>query len=116
MVEIQFENLPQSDAIEAAVNRFVMRLEATLCETTRCRVSVAADASRPVSGGPFFVHIEVDTPEKDLVSDEVSDIDVCVALLNAFHDMQTRARAHMRNERVALSACDRTLAGYRPRA
>ncbi|CAJ0716628.1 hypothetical protein LMG6871_01857 [Ralstonia edaphis] len=97
MVEIQFQNLPQSDAIEAAVNRFATRLEATLCETMRCRVSLAADASRQVSGGPFFVHIEVDTPEEDLVADEASDIDVCVALLNAFHDMQTRVRAHVRN-------------------
>lgn len=87
-VELSFQDVPYSDATQAAVSRFAARLDRLRCGITRCRVILTSgQATKRGPRCPFTAHIEVETPGRRLVSDAVSDIDVHVALLGAFQDM-----------------------------
>lgn len=105
-VEILFNNLPQSDAIKAAISRFASRLGGFPCDIQRFRICLASDNQERSARGPFLVHIEVDIPGRALVTDEASDIDVHVALLNAFREMQARVRQAVSGVRPSQGACD----------
>uniref|UniRef100_C6BL75 Uncharacterized protein n=3 Tax=Ralstonia TaxID=48736 RepID=C6BL75_RALP1 len=105
-VEILFSNLPQSDAIKAAITRFASRLDGFPCDIRRFRICLASDNPERSARGPFLVHIEVDIPGRALTADEASDVDVHVALLNAFREMRARVRQAISAQRASQPSCD----------
>ncbi|GCB05164.1 HPF/RaiA family ribosome-associated protein [Ralstonia sp. SET104] len=83
-VDISFQGIPHSKAVEEAVIDRVERLKRLRGDLLRCRVSLAVGAKHQHHGKPFDVHIHVFTPHQTHVSSNTSNEDPYVALHEAF--------------------------------
>ncbi len=83
-VDISFQGIAHSKAVEEAVINRVDRLERIRGDLLRCRVSLAVGARHQHQGKPFDVHIHVFTPQQTHVSSNTSNEDPYVALHEAF--------------------------------
>lgn len=85
-LEIAFQGLSHSDAIEAAVIRHATKLERFCTDIMRCRVGIILDEKHQHQGKRFKVHIHTTISGHELVSNRECDEDVYVALRDAFKD------------------------------
>lgn len=98
--------LPQSDAIKAAASRFAERLKAFPRDIKRFRIRLNADRTEQRGSiGPFVVHTEIEPPNVQIVVDEASDIDVHVALINAFRETQLSMQQVFDGQRAMQTSC-----------
>jgi len=110
-LDISFQGLPHSDAIEAAVRRHASKLEEFCPEIMRCRVSVVLDEKHRHQGKPFSVRIDVTVPGHELVSNREHDEDVYVALRDAFKDAIRMLEDLVRKRRGQVKQHEERLAG-----
>ena len=87
-VDISFQGIAHSKAVEEAVINRVDRLERIRGDLLRCRVSLAVGARHQHQGKPFDVHIHVFTPQQTHVSSNTSNEDPYVALHEAFSHVE----------------------------
>lgn len=86
-LQISFQGLEQSDAIEAAVRKHAQKLDHFCPDIMSCRVSVVLDEKHKHQGTAFAVRVDVTIPDHELVSNRERHEDVYVALRDAFDDM-----------------------------
>jgi ribosome-associated translation inhibitor RaiA len=87
-VDISFQGIPHSKAVEEAVINHADRLERIRADLMRCRVSLAVGAKHQHQGKPFDVNVQVFTPHQTHVSSNTSNEDPYVALHEAFSHVE----------------------------
>ncbi|CAJ0779654.1 hypothetical protein LMG7141_00913 [Ralstonia condita] len=105
-VDISFQGLPHSKAVEDAITHQITRLERLRSHITRCRVSLVQTARHQQQGRPFTVHVDVTTPLSDHISSTTAEEDPYLALREAF--------SHV--ERMLVEAAQRQHPGHGGRA
>jgi len=110
-LEISFQGIPHSDAIEAAVRRHASKLDEFCPDIMRCRVSVILDKKHKHQGRSFNVRIDVTVPGHELVSSREHDEDVYVALRDAFKDATRMLEDVVRKRRGQVKHHEERLAG-----
>lgn len=83
-VDISFQGVPHSQAVEEAVVSRAGRLRHIRSDIVRCSVSFALGAKHQRQGNPFDVHVHVFTPHQTHVSSNSSNEDPYIALHEAF--------------------------------
>ncbi|MCO5398866.1 HPF/RaiA family ribosome-associated protein [Ralstonia soli] len=83
-VDISFQGVPHSKAVEEAVVSRASRLTHIRDDIMRCRVSVALGGKHQHQGKPFDVHVHVFTPRQTHVSSNTSHEDPYTAVHEAF--------------------------------
>ncbi|KHK58279.1 ribosomal subunit interface protein [Ralstonia sp. A12] len=83
-IDISFEDIPHSKAVEEFVTHQVSHLHRICGQIMRCRVSLALGAKHQQQGRPFNVHVGVTMPRQTYLSSKASDTDPYVALREAF--------------------------------
>ncbi|WP_199189356.1 HPF/RaiA family ribosome-associated protein [Trinickia dabaoshanensis] len=83
-LEIFFEGLERSEAIEAAVKKHAAKLDRYYGELMRCSVRIVCDEKHKHQGKPFAVRIDLTMPGHEIVSNREAHEDVYVALRDAF--------------------------------
>ncbi|CAJ0728450.1 MAG: HPF/RaiA family ribosome-associated protein [Ralstonia sp.] len=87
-VDISFQGIPHSKAVEEAVIKHADRLKRIRADLMRCRVSLAVGAKHQHQGKPFDVNVHVFTPHQTHVSSNTSNEDPYVALHEAFSHVE----------------------------
>ena len=83
-VDISFQGVAHSKAVEEAVIDRADRLTRIRGDLERCRVSLTVGAKHQHKGKPFDVHVHVFAPHQTQVSSNTSHEDPYVALHEAF--------------------------------
>lgn len=106
--EITFHELPVSEAVEAAIQRWVARLQHISDRISRCRVFVMQPHRRHRSGKDFEVHVHLAVPGDELAASRTHHEDVYVAVADAFRavrrqllDLRALRRAHQRPSQLS---------------
>ena len=93
-LQITFQNLPRSDALEARIREDVARLEHLHPRLTSCRVVVEETEKHQQHGRQFAVRIEARAPgHEDMVVTQQHHEDVYVALRDAFDALRRQLEA-----------------------
>lgn len=82
--EITFHELPFSDAVEAAIQRWVARIEPLQARVQRCRVFVMQPHRHQRTGRDFEIHVRLDLPGTELAASRIHHEDIYVAIADAF--------------------------------
>ena len=103
-VEIVFQNLPPSPAIEARIRDRVAKLDRFHDRIMTCRVCVEAAHKHHHKGNLYRVRIDLTVPDNELVVSRVPDDqhaheDVYVAIRDAFDAMRRQLEDHARRRR-----------------
>lgn len=83
-LEISFEGLARSEAIEAAVTQHAAKLDQFCDSIMRCRVAIVCDEKHKHQGKRFGVRIDLTIPGHEIASNRQVDEDVYVAMRDAF--------------------------------
>jgi len=83
-LQITFQGIPRSDALEAAIRERATKLEAFYPRMTSCHVVVEENRRHKQQGRLFNLRIDMRVPGHELVVNRDSDEDVFVALRDAF--------------------------------
>ncbi|MGG1943427.1 HPF/RaiA family ribosome-associated protein [Trinickia sp. NRRL B-1857] len=83
-LEISFEGLARSEALEAAVAKQAAKLDRYYGELMRCQVRIVCDEKHKHQGKPFAVRIDLTLPGHEIVSNREAHEDAYVALRDAF--------------------------------
>jgi ribosome-associated translation inhibitor RaiA len=92
--EITFHDLPQSDAVEASIQRWVARLEHVSERISRCRVFVMQPHRRQRTGKDFEVHVHLAIPGDEIAASRIHHEDVYVAVADAFRAARRQLLEH----------------------
>lgn len=103
-LEISFQNIDHSEAVESAVRQRAEKLEQLSNEITSCHVFIKEPHKRHSQGNQFEVHIEVRLPGKELaVSSNPGDVnaheDAYVTIRDAFNAMERQIKKWKEIER-----------------
>ena len=99
-LQVTFQNLPRSDALEARIRDDAAKLEHFHPRITSCHVIVEETARHQERGRQFSVRIELRAPgHEDLVSTLQHHEDVYVALRDAFHAVRRQLEERVREAR-----------------
>jgi ribosomal subunit interface protein len=82
--EVTFHGIEHSDAVEAAVRRWITRLEHMHDRITKCSVVVSLPHKRHRHGKAFQVAILIEVPGAEIATTHIADEDVYVAIGEAF--------------------------------
>jgi ribosomal subunit interface protein len=102
--EVTFHGVDHSDSAEAAVFRWVARIEHLHDRMTRCHVTIGQPHHRRRHGDPFDVRVVVDVPGIEVVAHAVRE-DVYIAIADAFRAIrrQLQDQIGLRRESVPLN-------------
>ena len=98
-LQLTFQGMSASSAVEEAVNRKMQHLERFYGGITSCRVVVELLQKHLHQGRPFGVRIDLILPDHALVVNQVEHEDVYVALREAFEDMTCQLEELARRQR-----------------
>ena len=103
-LQIDFQNMDRSDAVEARVRERADKLEQFFPRITGCRVTVVAPHRHQRKGKLYEVHIDVDVPGRHILVNQTGPKnhareDVYVALRDAFNAAQRQLEDHSRRIR-----------------
>ncbi len=98
-LQISFQGMDRSDAVEAAVREKARHLERFSGGIMSCRVAVDLLQKHHRQGRPFGVRIDLTLPGRELVVNRVENEDVYVALRDAFDDMKRQLEDAVRQRR-----------------
>jgi ribosome-associated translation inhibitor RaiA/cold shock CspA family protein len=92
-VQIQFKNMEPSEAVEAAINKWVDKLDRAYPTIITCRVSIAAPSKKKLHGGLYHTRIDIRLPGKEVVVNRNPDLhhsytDAYVSIRDAFKSAQ----------------------------
>lgn len=82
--EITFHDLPQSDAVEAAIHRWVARLEHVHDRIIRCEVKIAQPHKSHRHGREFEIHVVLEWWGENIATSHHGHEDIYVAIADAF--------------------------------
>jgi len=82
--EITFHEIPKSETVEAAVRRWVDRLEHVYDRIVGCTVKIEQPHRSQRHGREFEVHVILDVPGTNLATSRVRHEDIYVAIADAF--------------------------------
>lgn len=91
--QIQFKNMESSEALEAAINKWVDKLDRAYPTIMTCRVCVEAPSKKKIRGGLYHTRIDIKLPGKEVVVNRNPDLhhsysDVHVSIRDAFKSAQ----------------------------
>src|SRR5262245_44103724 len=92
--EITFHQLDHSDAVAAAVLRWIARLEHLSERMTKCSVTVDQPHKRRRHGGEYHVSIVLEVPGAELAATH-DHVDVYVAIADAFRALRRQLQDHL---------------------
>lgn len=92
-VQIQFKNMKSSEAVEAAINKWVDKLDRAYPAIMTCRVTVEAPSNKKIHGGLYHTRIDIRLPGKEVVVNRNPDLhhsysDAYVSIRDAFKSAQ----------------------------
>lgn len=108
-LQIRFNNLEPSDAVEANVRKHVERLEHFCDDIVSCRVILEAPHKHHHQGNVYRVTVDVRTPGDESVASRASPRhhaheDIYVAIRDAFDAVQRQLQDHVRKVRGKVKA------------
>lgn len=108
-LQINFRDVPATDAIEAKVRERAARLERYHDHIIGCRVMIDAPHRRHHRGNLYHVSIDLTVPGGELVvtrepPEHHAHEDLYVAIRDAFDAAQRRLEDHARRQRGAVKA------------
>lgn len=83
-LQITFRDIPHSDALDTHIRDKAQKLEQIFSDIVSCRVVVEQPAKHHQQGKPFNVRIDLGVPGSEIVVDRQENVDVYVALRDAF--------------------------------
>ena len=92
--EITFHGIEHSDSAEAAIQRWVARLEHVYDRIQRCEVVVSQPHKRHRQGREFQVGIVLGVPGNDINITHVMHEDIYVAIADAFRATRRKLQEH----------------------
>ncbi len=98
-LQISFQGMNRSDAIEAAVREKAHHLERFSGDIMACRVTVDLLQKSSHQGRPLGVRIDLTIPGRELVVNRVENEDLRVALRDAFDDIKRQLEEAVRQRR-----------------
>ena len=87
---ITFLGIDQSDAVEAAIHRWVARLETVQDRIDKCWVTVSRPHHRHRHGDEFHVAVRLDVPGPSVTVSHVGNVDAYVSIADAFRTARRR--------------------------
>jgi len=92
-VQILFKNMESSEALEAAINKWVDKLDRAYPAIISCRVSIEAPSNKKIHGGIYHTRIDIRLPGREVVVNRNPDLhhscsDVYVSIRDAFKSAQ----------------------------
>lgn len=93
--EVTFHGIEHSDAVEAAVQRWVTRLDRVYDRITKCGVVVSQPHKRHRQGREFNVSIVLEVPRGEIVATHVGHEDIYVAIADAFRCARRQLHDHV---------------------
>jgi len=97
--EITFHDMPANDGIEAAIHRWVARLEHMYDRIVACHVVVDQPHRRHRQGGAFHLRVVLSVPGEDLAVNQVRHEDVYVAIADAFRAVRRQLQDQVATRR-----------------
>lgn len=102
-LQITFQDIPPSDAVEAKIREAAAKLEKFYPDIMSCRAVVSAPQKRQRTGKHYHVRLDVSVPGKELVvnrepGDRDAHVDIYVAIRDAFTAMERMLRDHSRQK------------------
>ncbi len=101
-VQIHFNAMESSEALEASAREQVHKLESFASDIMACRVTISLEQKHKHQGRPFSVRIDLSVPGHELVVNRVQHEDVYVALREAFGNMRRQLEELVRKRRGQL--------------
>jgi ribosome-associated translation inhibitor RaiA len=98
-LQIVFHGMAPSPALEEAAGRRARKLDRFCADIMAARVNVELVHKHKHQGCTYAVRIDVTVPGHELAVNRVEDVDVYVALRDAFDDMQRRIEDSVRRTR-----------------
>lgn len=92
-VQIQFKNMESSEAVEAAINKWVDKLDRAYPTIMTCRISVEAPSKKKRHGGLYHTRIDMRLPGREVLVNRNPDLhhsytDAYVSIRDAFKSAQ----------------------------
>lgn len=102
--ELTFHEIPHSDAVEAAVQRWVVRLEHLHDRIVRCHVKIEQPHKSQRHGREFEVHVVLEIPGNDIAVSKVRHEDIYVAIADAFRAARRQLLDQLEHRRDFVKA------------
>ncbi len=102
--EITFHEIPRSAAVEAAVLRWVARLEPLHDRVVRCLVKIEQPHRSQRQGRAFEIHVVVEIPGNDIAVSRIRHEDIYVAVADAFRAARRQLLDHVDHRREFVKA------------
>jgi ribosomal subunit interface protein len=93
-IEITFHELPQSDAVEASIQRWVARLENVHERISSCHVFVMQPHRRHRTGKDFEIHVHLTIPGDEITASRIHHEDIYLAIADAFRATRRQLVEH----------------------
>ena len=102
-LQITFQDISPSDAVEAKVREAAAKLEKFYPDIMSCRAVVSSPAEAAAKGKHYHVRLDVSVPGKELVvnrepGDRDAHVDIFVSIRDAFNAMERILRDHSRQK------------------
>ncbi len=108
-LQVTFQQLPHSDALEARIRERALELEQFHDHLISCRVTVRSDERHKHQGGRFNIRIELAVPNHRFAITRDHDEDAFVAVRDAFdaarrrlEDLEREVRGHVKTHADTL--------------
>lgn len=116
-LQITFNNMEPSDAVEAKIREKVVNLEHFAGEIMSCRVIVDAPHKHHHKGNIYAVKIDITLPGEEIIADrnpaqDHAHEDVYVAIRDAFNAARRQLEDHVRKRRNKVKTHDTLPHGY----
>lgn len=99
-LQITYQELDRSDALDAEIQRRVDAFESVCGDIGSCRVRVVRLAAHQRQGRPYALRVDLRVPGEDIVvSHEHADEDAYVAIRDAMNAAQRRLEDYARRRR-----------------
>ncbi|HTT12575.1 MAG TPA: ribosome-associated translation inhibitor RaiA [Burkholderiaceae bacterium] len=99
-LQITTRGMDVSEAVDKAVRKHVAKLEHFSDRIVSCRVTVEVPESHQQQGKLHAVHVDLRVPGDEIISSHAHEnMDVYVALRDAFSAVQRRLEDHVRRQR-----------------
>ena len=109
--QIVFRDLPRSDAIEAAIQEKVDKLDAYFDRIMGCRVTVGTVGRHKHQGKLFNIRVDLTVPGSEILVNRDSAEDVYVAIRDAFDHVRRKLEDHARRQRGDVKSHEPELHG-----
>lgn len=97
-IQITVRDMAHSEALDARIHEKAAKLSEFHPNITSCRVTVEEAGKQHRQGREFCVNLDVRVPGKELVASK-TDVDVYVALREAFAAVKRQLEDHLRVQR-----------------